>query len=85
MEFRYRYARHTLGNLSALGLLKTSAQDKINPVLSSLHLFLSPPQCDQILRNFTTLAKLSNLRQVAEGLFSVWQNFGPTLATLFCF
>ena len=43
MEFRYIYVRHTLGNLSALGLLKTSAQDKINPVLSSLHLFLSPP------------------------------------------
>ena len=42
-------------------------------------------QCDQICRYFATLATFMNLCQMFDGLFSVWQNFEPTLAKLYCF
>ena len=42
-------------------------------------------QCDQIWQNIATLAAFLNLCQIVEGLFSVWQNFEPTLAKLLCF
>ena len=35
-------------------------------------------QCDQILRNFTTLANLKTLWESLEGLFSIWHNCKPT-------
>ena len=42
-------------------------------------------QYDQIWRNFTTLAKFKSIWQMFECLFSIWQNFGPTLVNvLFC-
>ena len=37
-------------------------------------------QCDQIWRNFATLQNLQSLGRIFEGLFTIWQNFKPTLA-----
>ena len=39
-------------------------------------------QCDQIWRNFTTLAKVNESLANFYGLFPIWQNAYPTLANL---
>ena len=36
-------------------------------------------QCDQIWRNFITL------KQILEALFSIWQNFEPSLTKKYAF
>ena len=41
-------------------------------------------QCDQIWRNFATLAKTLKSWAIFEGLFTIWENFGQTLANLVC-
>ena len=37
-------------------------------------------QCDQIWRNFATLAIFLSYWQFCEGLFRIWQSFEHTLA-----
>ena len=39
--------------------------------------------CDHIWRNFASLTKFQNSWRSIEGLFSIWQNFKPTLAINF--
>ena len=39
-------------------------------------------QCDQIWRNFATLAKVCILWQFFDSLFRIWQNTNVTLANL---
>ena len=42
-------------------------------------------QCDQIWRNFGTLAKFKIIWQLYEGLISIWKMFDPTLENSVCF
>ena len=49
-------------------------------------------QCDQTWRNFATLAKfrhfgkiLKVFGQLLKALFTIWQNFEPTLANILCY
>ena len=46
---------------------------------------LAENQCDQIWRNFATLAKFKNIWQLYKGLVSIWQTFEPTLENSVCF
>ena len=39
-------------------------------------------QCDQIWRNFATLATLTRIWQKFDSLFFIWQNAEPTLTNL---
>ena len=39
-------------------------------------------QCDQIWRNFATLANLTSIWQIFDSLFLIWQNAEHTLANL---
>ena len=41
-------------------------------------------QCDQIWRNFATLAKSLKSWAILGDLFTIWQNFGPALASFVC-
>ena len=40
-------------------------------------------QCDQVWRNFATLAKIKSLWPFFEGLFNIWKNCEPNLATFY--
>ena len=42
-------------------------------------------QCDQVWRNYATLATFLHLWQFLECLFFVWQSFEPTLTTFHAF
>ena len=41
-------------------------------------------QCDQIWRNFATLAKFWKALAILKGLFGIWQTFVPNLVNLYC-
>ena len=51
----------------------------------AFHLFKPSHQWDQIWRNFATWQHFMNLRQMVEGLLSVWPIFELSLAKLLCF
>ena len=62
----------------------------LNPILppilyiTNVHRDLNR-QCDQIWRNFGSVAKSSKSWSIIGGLFTIWQNFEPTLANFVYF
>ena len=59
--------------LSSLIAVAFSGYRDVGPGLRSV---------DQIWRNFAIMAKFSKSWANFEGLFTIWENFGPTLAKL---
>ena len=52
---------------------------------SYIRFYLYPLQCDQIWRNVTTLQFYLTLWQHFNDLFTIWQNFEPSLAKILCY
>ena len=80
--FVIRYLLHFEGLIIRRSIYPIYSLCRILSVkLGTLHL----RQCDQIWRNFSTLANVKNSCQLFEALISIWKIFEPTLENSVCF